>query len=408
MHVPRPIGNFVITPILVMNRSTAIVWGALAFFLVIAPKIVYAQRDVLQKNADTISVFQGTQIAPMDDEYDTSGTVKIGVYLSTYYASYSDPADSTGFVKFPTVAPRNNSFGLNILQASVRYHSSKFRSILTLHTGDIATSAWSPTYNFIQEANIGVKLHRHMWIDAGFFRTYIGLESIQPRENITMSLAIPTYFEPYYLAGIKFTYSPKPHLLLQANAFDGFNTFIESNKNKTLGLSAFYDIRNRVSITYNLIYCDESPAKDSIRHHRLYNNLYAIVKMKKQVLAFEWNVGVQQHTNAGTNKAAWMYSGILVYKQWIYQKKIAAYARAEYYHDMQSMLCPKYYNADGSTDGLRSAGATIGVEFKFIPNSYIRVETRRLETLNDIQLFKRDDHFVKFRNECIVGMGVWF
>jgi len=153
---------------------------------------------------DTVDLtFSGTKINPYSQEYDSTGKWTLSGYIDTYISHYSDTVNSNGFVKFPTIAPRNNQFGLNIIQLSAKYQAKSFRATTTLFTGDCPKAAWSSDFNAIQEANLGFKLCRKLWLDMGFFRTHIGLESIQPRENMTLSLATTTYFEPYFLSGAK-------------------------------------------------------------------------------------------------------------------------------------------------------------------------------------------------------------
>ena len=110
-------------------------------------------------DADTTDItFTGASINPYAAEFDTTGRVVFSGYVDTYYASYSDHNGGQPFVKFPTISPRNNQFGLNIAQASARYQSKSFRGTMTIFTGDCAASAWSVPYNAVQEANLGFRL----------------------------------------------------------------------------------------------------------------------------------------------------------------------------------------------------------------------------------------------------------
>ena len=161
-----------------------------------------AQLIKWHKHDSTDMTFSGTKINPYDVEYDTTGKVTLSGYVDTYYSYYTDSSSASGFSKFPTIAPRNNQVGINMLQLSAKYESSQFRGTVTLFGGDCPQASWSSYLNFIQEANAGFRVVKKLWLDAGFFRTHIGLESIQPRENMTMSLATTTYFEPYFLSGV--------------------------------------------------------------------------------------------------------------------------------------------------------------------------------------------------------------
>ena len=81
-------------------------------FCVISNRIVGQE---IKKDSTDIT-FTGTKVNPYSLEFDTTGKVIISGYLDTYYAGYSDTSNNQGFQKFPTAAPRNNQFGINILQ----------------------------------------------------------------------------------------------------------------------------------------------------------------------------------------------------------------------------------------------------------------------------------------------------
>lgn len=169
-----------------------------------------AQQDSIKKKLISIQLkndsnvlFQNKKLAL--DEKLSEPKLEIGAYLSTYYAYYKEDK-LVGYVKHATMAARNNQFGLNMVMISLSYKSKKIRSNVALHYGDIAESTWPSKFNMIQEANAGVELIKNLWLDAGVFRSHIGLESTQPRENITSSMTLANVYEPYFFSGAKLTY----------------------------------------------------------------------------------------------------------------------------------------------------------------------------------------------------------
>jgi hypothetical protein len=145
--------------------------------------------------------YSGTRLIGRESTDSLSQLTTSG-YVSTYIAHYSDSVAIGSYEKFPTVAPYSDAFSINIAQLSTRFVSQGARANLTLQYGDIPNSAWSSRFTNIQEANAGIRLVPRLWLDAGFFRTHIGLESIQPRENIASSIAVITYYEPYLMSGL--------------------------------------------------------------------------------------------------------------------------------------------------------------------------------------------------------------
>lgn len=338
----------------------------------------------------------------------TNSSLIISGYVDVYYGYYTDSAGINNFQKFPTVAPRSNAFGLNMAQLSTRYSSDKVRGTLTLHYGDIANSAWSPTYNFLQEANIGIKLLKNTWIDAGFFRTHLGCESIQPRENINIGVALTTFYDPYFLSGVKLSYKPTERLMLQANVFNGYNTFVQINKHKSYGLSSVYEANEHFMCSYNLLFSNETPDDDPINKARVYHDFFMIYKTPKIDFAMEANFGTQTNTHLDNSaKTAYMFSGNVIGK-YKFDKNKGVFMRFEVYQDKNEMLTGPVYNESHRFVGLDAAGLSIGAEVKPTEKSYVRFENRYLKTTDKAKIFRYGGQATGQRFEFLVSTGFWF
>ena len=351
----------------------------------------------------------GTRIISKNEGDLESPQITIGGYVCTYYAYYNDTADQNRFQKFPTAGPQSNAFALNLAQLSAKYSSKNARAALTMHYGDMPRSVWSPVYNYVQEANAGIRLHKRVWLDAGLFRTHIGLESVQPRENIASGIAVTTFFEPYYMSGAKLSYIASNKLILQVNAFNSFNGFLENNNKKAVGLSAMYEPNSRFSLTFNTLWNDDTPDGVQPKQGRLYNNLYMVYKSDRWTLGAELNYGLQQHTSINNkDQTAQMYSGLLLAKYKI-AKLYSLYGRVEHFSDPDEILTGPEFNQNKKLIGLNISGGTLGVEYKPKPNSYLRVESRYLQTHGaDEKIFYRNNQSSDNRTELLVTFGVWF
>jgi hypothetical protein len=357
--------------------------------------------------SDSSMVFSGTRIAERSKDFDSSGHFSLSGYVSVYYGVYSDSSRS-GFQKFPTISPRSNEFGLNIIMLSMKYSSERFRGIASLHYGDIPLCAWSPKFNAIQEANIGVRVHKRLWLDAGFFRTHIGLESIQPRENIALSLATTTYYEPYFLAGAKLTYELNQKLLLQVNAFNSMGSFEETNKSKAYGFSLSYEPSPQFTISLNSITADEKPLYTPGRHQRIYNNFYAIYRRSRFNCGVDVNYAYQQNSSLGDSGQGAQLFSTLIAAKFKLRPKSSLYSRLEYYSDPDGIMTGPIENSHHVLVGLKVSGITLGAEYKPIPNSYIRLEGRFLHTKDDEDIFKPLFSNPNQRLEVLTGLGLWF
>ncbi len=374
---------------------------------ILAFSLINAQVDTTTKKkhlnlvlgSDSNIVFSGTRIIPKSDTNEIR-KIELSGYISTYYAYYSDLTDNGGLVQFPTMAARNKQFGLNLAQIGMEYSDKNVRGNIILHYGDIPESNWPKPFTLIQEAHAGVKLINKLWLDAGFFKSHIGLESTQPRENITSSMAILDFYEPYYFSGAKLTYELNSKITLQLNAFNGFNTYVENNNNKALGFSAIYDINDNISLTYNLLSCDETPDNIKTKHQRFYHNLYGTMQLKKWSIGFEANYGTQQNSLlADSTQTASVYSGLLVAK---YQmiKKLAVYGRGEIFSDKNMILTNNLNLGNGIY------GGTFGVEFKPAKTVALSAEYRVLQC--DEFIFKEKGFTTNQRNDFILCLDLWF
>lgn len=332
--------------------------------------------------------------------------LKFGGYVDAYYAWYRDSTGSE-FSRFATMSPRNNQLGLNMLYFSAQYSGEKARGTVGLHFGDIAMSSWDQRANLIQEANIGLRLHRKLWVDGGFFRTHIGVESIQPRENITASISIVDYFEPYFLSGVKLSFNATEKLLIQVQAFNGYNNFFENNRNKALGASIVYAPNDQSAITFNTILSDESPDTFPMARQRMYNNLYYVYHGKKVELGAEANFGFQTHSGlADSTTTGFIYSGLIVAKYKF--GKFGIYGRGEFYQDRDEVLTGPIENPAHQLVGINLLGGTVGVELKPISNAFLRLESRYLHTAGRGDIFYWNGSNLHYRLEIIAAMGVWF
>ena len=382
-----------------MKMNLSRLYLLFSFFLVWNAQ---AQDTLTKKKAFVIERDSATLFGHIgvNDGASDEAKLLVGAYVSTYYAYYTDEITNNGLVQIPVMAPRNKEFGLNMALMSMQYSSKNVRGNFGLHFGDIPKSIWPTEFNMIQEANGGVRLVKGLWFDAGVFRSHIGVESIQPRENITSSTSLVNNYEPYYFTGAKLTYVLNSKLSLQVNCFNSFNTLTETNKDKLFGFSAVYDPSDRVSITYNFLTGDESADTATIKQRRYYNNIYATIKLNKFILALEANYGWQENSMLkDTNGTASVYSGLIV-ARYQFVKKSALYVRGEYLSDPDAVV------TGGLNFGNSVMGTTAGIEYKPYKNVALSLEGRMLQS--DKLVFKENSYKVNQRYEVIFCLDVSF
>ena len=365
-------------------------------------------NPLLKKQYDDLTFYYSQVMKSQADSLGNNG-FKLTGYLDAYYAHYSDRLPLGAYQKFPTSAPVSDAFGLNMAMLSVQYQNENVSGVLTCHAGDIAASAWSNKYNFIQEAHVGLRLIKKLWLEGGYFRTHLGFESIQPRENIGTSVALTTYYEPYYLSGAKLTYYLNNKLSVQVNAFNGFNTFVAINKKKTYGFTTVYEANKNFIVSFNSLLSNEQPDSVLFSKRRLYNDLYFAYKSKRFNVGFEANFGLQENSDLeDSTKTAYMFSMTLAGKYKIKNDKYSVYARLELFDDRNEILTGPVNNANHQLVGINAFGGNAGIEFKPLSNSYLRFEGRYIHLWNNENIFYNHSKFSNVRMEWIAAMGVWF
>ncbi len=247
-----------------------------------------------------------------------------------------------------------------------------------------------------------------MWLDAGFFRTHVGTEALLPKENYTSSVAVPTYFEPYYEAGFRLNYNPNEKLSLFFYGLNGFNIYDDNNKQKSGGLLATYVFNDRLNIGYSGYYGDETPDSITTSHFRLFHNVFLNFKSKKIKITVGADFATQQNSGiSDAKKNAVAVSGVFIVS-YLPADKYRIYARGEMFSDEDGILSGVFINHDGDFTGLKISGGTLGVEYKSTENSYIRLEGRSLIADKAQQIFRQDGFNRNNRFEVMMNIGFWF
>lgn len=345
----------------------------------------------------------------MGQNKDSTATFKISGYADAYYARYSDSVGPGKYQKFPAISPRSNSFGLNIAQLTEQYTAERLRSTVTLQFGDLPSSAWSPVFNYIQEANVGYRMCKNFWIDAGFFKTHIGTEALLPKDNITSSASVITCYEPWWQSGIKLSWTPNDKFSVLVFIENGYNEYVATNNKKALGMAFNYALGLKGSIGYYNFIGDATPDSIKTPHLRFLNNIvftYAFTKKFKMIIGLDY-ISQQNSSLSDSVKSAFVYSSIITlnYK---FTHILGIYARMETFNDANGMLSGVIINAQNKATGYILSGYTAGAEWKPSENSYLRLEGRKIIMDKDQEIFWTNGKATNYRTEVMINMGIWF
>lgn len=373
------------------------------FVLLFTPQLIFSQdtaRIVKDAPAQNKIIIHDTLIEKTIIE---SLPFTVSGYVDAYYSHDNDYSNTLD--RFPGVSPQRDEYRLNIAQLSLKYYKHNVRGNITLQYGDEPDVFWSPDRKILQEANVGFSPYENLWIDAGYFLTHIGTESIRPMENVFSSFSMVTFYEPFPQAGAVISYTTRRF----NGAFwiiNGYGQIADNNKNKSLGLSLTWWPFKNVSMSYNNIAGNESPDLNN-QKQRLYNNF--IIKAN---LGENWNIifnndfCLQQKSKIDDSTAIGsMIGGFLTVKYTFNDPKYSIAWRGEYFSDFDGIFSPIYSISPLERSGLMCFGPSLAFEYKPMPNAYVRLEGRYLQTWRDLNIFS---DYKNYRVDGSVTMGVAF
>jgi hypothetical protein len=348
-------------------------------------------------------------------------------YVDAYFALSTD---SNSYIPgstdlFQTVAPRNDQFSINVARLKVNYQSTKLRSTISMFWGDIPRYSWSTEapYNNIQEANVGIKITKGLWVDAGFFSTHVGGEQLLPKDNMMSTIAFGTVHEPFFMAGTVLTWEPSSKFIGKLVFANDYYFFSDPNSltNKAVGVLLTYRPKPEISLTYNNIILNRSPAGVSTDAYRIYNNInYQYINGRLSTLV-SFDFGYEQNVRLDSTKTvrfATFFSGEIAAK-YRFIRKGAVFSRIEFFNDKYAAISnlptvehdprPLPRNRKGEIQGLVSNGFCFGGEYAPSKQSYIRFESRLVNLSKDIPWFKSlKGQMTNQRLELLITFGISF
>ena len=336
---------------------------------------------------------------------DSTQSLTISAYSDVYFANFTDERAPNALQEVTTVSPRDERFGLNIAQIGAHYRSDKVRGNIIIHYGDIAEATWSEEFRAVQEANMGIHLTNNWWLDAGFFATHIGTESFLPKNNFTSSTAVATYNEPFFQSGARLAYEGSERLDFAFWVVSGYNFFLDVNDAKSVGIALSYEVSDALSLTYTNLFGRESLDGVEPAQFRTYHNAYANWQPAEAwYLTLGGDLGTQTNSDLDNPTELAVMFNALATVRYQFLPQYAITARGEIFQDPSGFISGTYFTFDDKIEGLELSGLTLSAEYRPMQDAYLRLESRYLQTLNNITIFDNDDE-TSHRWEIMVTMG---
>lgn len=217
----------------------------------------------------------------------TPGVTLLGYVESFWQWSVQRPENRvTNYRAFDN---RNDTFTLSNLALGASWDVADVVGALVLQVGHTpstyygsepaspatggANASGSELWKYVQRAHAGYRFHvasRALLVEAGIFLSPIGPESMAVHDNWHWSRSNLFFGLPFYHTGARATLSASDHWSVSVAVFNGWNSVVDANREKSLVLQGSYFPSER--LTLGLLYFagverpDGAPEGERFRH----------------------------------------------------------------------------------------------------------------------------------------------
>jgi Putative beta-barrel porin-2, OmpL-like. bbp2 len=307
---------------------------------------------------------------------DTTLKVRLNGFVDTYYAyDFTRPFD--GERKFTTQSVRHDEANVNLAWIGVTVERQRMHARVALQAGTsvqanyageprLGATSGPDVSRFLQEAFVGAKLSDNVWIDAGVFYSYIGLESWSSSDNPTYTRSLVADYTPYYLSGARLTWQVTPKLAAQFHVNNGWQNISENNRSKAVGARFDYTVSPALTVSYANFLGNERP-----------QGLPSRTRVFNQVMAkgtFTSGTQWQGQVDVGRQDGSDWYGLVGILRQPL-SSRLAVVGRAERYSDPDQVII-----GTSASQGFVGNGASLGVDAELDGGVRWRSELRSVRT----------------------------
>lgn len=299
-----------------------------------------------------------------------SSTLTVHGFVDTYYAlTFTKPPANTR--SYTTQPLYHNEFSINLALISLLYSAERVRGRFALQTGSYVEANYAAEPSFwrnIAEANIGYRITKTLWLDAGIFPSHLGFESAISKDNWNYSRSFVADFSPYYETGAKLTWTPDEQWFISLLALNGWQLIRETNSNKSFGTQVQWKPSSNLMVNWSTYIGNDQP-DSAIQQLRFFNNFYTQITISNTLnCALLFDIGMQENQQK-TGKNYWWGTALLT--RYTLHDRVTLGARVEYYDDSKAMIVPT-----GTTNNFQTFGISANVDIALASNVLWRVETR--------------------------------
>jgi hypothetical protein len=280
---------------------------------------------------------------------------------------------------FTTQASRHNEVNVNLAHVALSLQRDRVRGRIALQAGtsvqanyagepSVGSNSGASLSRHVQEAVAGLRLAGSLWVDAGIYLSYLGLESWISRDNPTYSRSLVAEYSPYYESGVRITWQPASRLTLQGHLMNGWQKISEDNGAKAVGARLDFAMTPRLTVAWAGFIGNERP-DGTPRTTRCFNQvMFKAEAWRGWQFQGEVDYGRQ---GAGARLQEWY--GVAAIARLRLLSRLTGAARFERFADPDQVVA-----VTGSSAGLRVNGASLGMDLVLPGGALWRSELRGL------------------------------
>lgn len=283
------------------------------------------------------------------------------------YADAGVPRSAGGIRTWMTQPRADRAFALNLAALGATWTADRARARVSLQSGSsvVANYAGEPDpegVRMIEEAYVGARAGKALWIDAGIFSSAIGMETWRSTENPTYTRSLMGDYTPYYSAGVRGSWQATSALALRLDLVNGWQRIGENNDAKALSARVDWTPRSTLLIGGSSFVGNERPTGTPAAT-RTFGQVYArIGAADRSALWLTTDMGAEAGSRWGSVTAIVRHP---------LSATLALNARGEYFSDPDQVLL-----VTGTGAGFSGTGASVGFDLLVAPGVQWRSEGR--------------------------------
>ena len=277
---------------------------------------------------------------------------------------------------------RLNTPAINHVAIGVKHVSKRLRIETALHTGTYVRDNYSAENSLLRSfykafAGFRIDSKKNTWVDAGIFPSYIGFESVNPFDNITVSRSLLAENSPYYLTGLRINHPLKQRGEITFYLLTGWQRIAPQRKNSLPSFGWQWNQQLKDNSLLNWSFYGGSDQPDASRKMRYFNNLYWQKQYRSWTFITGMDIGAEQTTKASNRYNFW-WSPIFI-TGYALSEKWKGGVRMEHYSDRNSVII-KTKNGDL----FNSSGFSMNIDYKPTSSIMFRAEFRKLSATKKV------------------------